>query len=329
MMRVLILCVAGITAIASPVRADVNTAPSPAPPKPPLPAAPIPSILLPPAKSPVDAFRELLAMPRAERAKAVASRPPEAQKLLLAKLREYDSLRPDQRELRLKSTELRWYLLPLMKMPRTNRVAQLQLIPTEDRPLVAARLKEWDALPPEVQEELLQNEATLQYFTEVNAGTGPNISPARREMLEAGIAKWRALPEDRRRTIVLRFNQFFELKPEEKAKALSNVSAAERRQMEKALKSFERLPEPQREQCIESFTKFASLSVEERQEFLKNAERWKLMSPEERQSWRELVSRLSLQPPPPPGESMRSSLQTRHWPPPPPAPAPPQRRTNS
>jgi hypothetical protein len=39
--------------------------------------------------------------------------------------------------------------------------------------------------------------------------------------------------------------------------------------------------------------------VEERQQFLKNAERWKLMKPDQRQAWRDLVIRLSLQPPSP------------------------------
>jgi len=294
------------------------------------PQVPPPPMLAPPQpKSPVELFRELLAMPRADRAKLLASRSPEAQKQILAKLREYETLRPEQRELRLKSTELRWYLLPLMRGPATNRLAQLEGIPADDRELVAARLKEWDVLKPEVQQELLQNEATLQYFTEVDSGAPPAISPARREKLEAGVAQWRALPEERRREIAIRFNRFFDLKPEEKARALENLSAAERRQIQKTLKSFERLPEDQRQQCIDSFSKFAKLSVEERQEFLKNAERWKLMSPEERQSWRELVSQLSRQPPPPPGFPNRTPLQTQHAPGPPPAPPIMRAKTNS
>jgi len=278
------------------------------PPRPHVAVAPAPKDV--PAKSPVAMFRELLAMPRADRARFIATRPPEAQKIIRAKLREYETLRPEQRELRLKSTELRWYMLTLMSAPATNRNAQLQAVPAEDRELVAARLAEWDALRPEVQQELLQNEATLQYFSEVNSGVAENISPARRERLEASVAQWRALPEERRREIALRFNRFFDLSADEQARALQNLSSAERRQIQKTLKSFEGLPDAQRRQCVASFEKLASLSVEERQEFLKNAERWKLMDPEERQAWRELVSQLSIQPPLPHGANARFPRQT-------------------
>jgi hypothetical protein len=296
----------------------------------------VPLIFPVPPRSPVDAFRELLAMPRAERAQFLTSKSPETRKAILAKLREYESLKPDQRELRLKVTELRWYMLPLMRSSPTNREAQLKRLPDSQRDLVAPRLREWDALPEDVQKELLQNEATLQYFTEMDSTNAPPISDARRQRLDAGIAQWQALPEERRRDIVLRFNKFFELTPDEKARAITSVSEAERRQIEKTLKSFENLPPEKRAQCIQSFQKFASLSPEERQDFLKNAERWKLMSPEERQSWRELVSRLSWHPPspsmrPPPNfaEQMRRRIKT----PPPPhgatnrvatSPSPPQ-----
>ncbi len=45
-------------------------------------------------RSPVDLFRELLAMTRAERRAHLTNRPPASQKLILAKLREYESMRP-------------------------------------------------------------------------------------------------------------------------------------------------------------------------------------------------------------------------------------------
>ena len=37
--------------------------------------------------------------------------------------------------------------------------------------------------------------------------------------------------------------------------------------------------------------------MEERQQFLKNAERWKLMPPSDRQKWKDLVEDLSSLPP--------------------------------
>ncbi|MCX6895643.1 MAG: hypothetical protein NTZ16_09140, partial [Verrucomicrobia bacterium] len=94
-------------------------------PAPKLPPVPPP---MPGAQSPVDIFRKLLAQSPAEQKQFLADRSPETQRRILAKLREYESLKPDQRELRLRATELRWYLLPLLNAPATNRAMQLAAV---------------------------------------------------------------------------------------------------------------------------------------------------------------------------------------------------------
>ena len=263
-------------------------------------------------KSPVDLFRELLAMNLAERKEYLADRTGEDCRRILAKVREYESLKPDKRELRLRATELRWYLLPLMTAPPTNRPAQLAAIPAELRGLLEDRLREWDKLPAAVQQELLDNEFTIGVFAQPETapdGSKQVISPARRQKLESGIAHWNALSDTKRRELLDRFNQFFDLTPNEKQKALNTLSEAERRQMERTLRAFGKLPKEQRTQCIQSFKKFAGMSVEERQQFLKNAERWRLMSPDERQAWRDVVARLPALPPPPPGLNTPAPLR--------------------
>src|SRR5690348_3284552 len=80
-------------------------------------------------KSPVALFRELLAMKPDQRQEAIASRAPGVQKRILEKLNEYELLPNELRELRLRETELRWYLRPLMDEPRTNRAASLAQVP--------------------------------------------------------------------------------------------------------------------------------------------------------------------------------------------------------
>src|SRR5215471_13379615 len=57
-------------------------------------------------KCPVDTFRELLAMGPAERTQFLTNRSVVSQKLLLAKIREYEGLSPEQQTLRLQATEL-------------------------------------------------------------------------------------------------------------------------------------------------------------------------------------------------------------------------------
>ena len=282
----------------------------------PIPVPPEPDALvppLPPAKSPVGFFRELLAMNALERKQALANRSPENQKRILAKVREYASVDPDQRELRLQVTELRWYLLPLITAPATNRAAQLAAVPDRVRQLVADRLREWDKLSADVQKELLANEATLRHLTEIEGRTEDQrrkilwgLSPARRQKLQEGIDRWNGMPEEQRRKMLSRFKAFFDLTANDKEKALRTLSAPERRQIEKTLRTFGSLPPDQRAKCIHSVEKFANLSLEDRQQFLKNAERWKLLTPSQRQDWRELVNRL---PPPLPPD----------WPPLPPS----------
>ncbi len=254
----------------------------------PPPVPPVPTM-----KSPVDSFRTLLVMPATDRKEHLATRSVDVQKKLVDKIREYQALTPDERELRLKATELRWYLKPLMSAPATNRAAQVKLIPENLREMVTSRIEQWDKLPSAIQQLILTNQHGASYIT-----LGPPMPP--------GIPS----PAGKIRTSVQhRFNQFFELTPNEKKKVLATLSDTERRQMEKTLESFDKLSPLQRRQCVASFTKFASMNPTERQEFLKNAQRWSEMSPAERQSWRELVSvapkmpafpQITIKRPPPP-----------------------------
>ena len=235
-------------------------------------------------KSPMESFRKLLAMPTAERRQFLSTRSTNVQERLIQKLREYQSLTPEERELRLKATELRWYLQPLMRTPATNRPAQLALIPETLCDIVADRVAQWDRIQAPVQQMFLTNEQAAGYLARVNTPTNfpplPSTIPTRQRMTE-------------------RINQLFDLTPGEKEKVLSTLSDAERKQMERTWENFHNLSRDQRRQCLLSFKQFTELSPTERQYFLKNAERWSQMTPAQRQSWRELVSAAPNLPPAP------------------------------
>jgi hypothetical protein len=260
---------------------------------------PLPRAIKP---SPVELFRQLLELSPVEQKNFLTNRPPEQQQRILAKVREYESLKPDARELRLRATELAWYLTPLLKCTATNRAEKLAALPDEPRREVTERLREWDKLSAAAQADLLANETTLRYFTQSENGNPAalaSISPARREKLQAGVAAWRALPAEQREQQLARFNQFFELTDAEKTRALGKFTDAERTAMEKTLARFDKLPKLQRESCIRAFTKFTAMTVEERQQFLKNAERWQTLSLDARQQWRSLVAKLATPTAPP------------------------------
>ena len=251
---------------------------------PPVPASPEAARMTPPlpqAQSPVTFFRQLLLMSPVERTQTLTNRTPEIRARIMAKVQEYQKLSPEDRELRLKATDLRWYLTPLLRLPPEERAGRVELVPEDLRELVKARLQQWDLLPPSLQQEFLANDHTLHYFARVDGTNQPTATAEQQQLAE-------------------QFNQFFELTPQEKTKALNTLSPAERAQMEKTLQAFEQLPPQQRLQCLRNYAKFASLKPEERRDFLKNADSWSKMSPAERQSWRDLVRHVPQWPPLPP-----------------------------
>lgn len=239
--------------------------------------------LIPPVPvlpSPVNFFRQLLVMTPAERNNSLTNRTPEARAKILAKVREYQVLGPDERELRLRATELRWFLMPLLPLPPAQRTARFALMPEDLHALIQARLAQWDALPPATQQEFLANDKALRALAHVEPTNAPTASAEQQKIAD-------------------QFNQFFELTPEEKQQTLNTLSKAERAAMEKTLQSFNRLTPSQRELCLRNYAKFAGMSAEERADFLKNAEMWAQMSPKERQVWRDLVARIPAWPPMP------------------------------
>jgi len=260
----------------------------------------------PPARCPVEFFRELLVKTPAERIQSLTNRPVASQKLILAKLHEYDSLGAEERELRLRTTELHWYLVSSMSVPAPERAGQLALVPAELRQFVVSRLEVWDTLPPEARKRLLEpaarylstppaDPATLR--TEVQG----RISPARQLELEAGLRDWQNLSEAQRQQIASHFQEFLELTPQERKKTLATLSEPERRQIERTFEKFWELQPPQRVLCLRAFKRFATLTPADRQRFLENTELWEKMAPSERDTWKDLVYKFGNLPPLPPG----------------------------
>jgi len=262
----------------------------------------------------------LLAMTPDQRQQAIAIRPADIQKRILEKLNEYELLPGELRELRLRETELRWYLRPLMDEPSTNRSAALARVPTELRAQVEQRIQMWDLLPPPLQEQFKDNDLIADYFAQTRFATPGQVAELlqtipleRRAALEKGLESWKGMSDEQRQTALAGFNRFFELTPEQKEQALGLVPDEERSQMEQTLAAYQTLTQAQRQQCISSFEKFARMSVVERKQFLENAERWREMTAEDRQKWRELVTVAPIMPqvtPLPPQSSGGSLLRS-------------------
>ncbi len=153
-------------------------------------------------------------MSPAERNQSLTNRSPEIRARILAKVREYQALGPDERELRLRATELRWYLMPLLRSPVAERAAWLAQVPPDLRELARTRLAQWDLLPPPLQQEFLANDKTLHYFAHLETPNPPAPNPEQQKI--AG-----------------QFNQFFELTPAERQQTLGRFPKPNARRWKK------------------------------------------------------------------------------------------------
>jgi hypothetical protein len=265
---------------------------------------PTPDVAMPPlpkSRSPVEYFRKLLAATPAERDEMLKDRNEAQRQVINAKINEYIILPPPIREWRLKATELRWYLLPLMQRVPGERDALLTMIPDDDRSLVELRLQQWDRLPAREREEMLNSQIALGYLarpTKVPVRTEQLQSDPRLAQLEASVTGWQRLPAAEQELITKQFNSFFSLSTAEKQKTIALFSGAEHAQLQKTVRSFEGMSEDNRRKCVAAMQQIARMSGDERGAFLKNAERWKSLSDQERRQWRTLVTKV---PPLPPG----------------------------
>jgi hypothetical protein len=287
-----------------------------------VPADAVPAISGRPAaapESPVETFRKLLAMSPAERDQFLNHYPAASRERILEKLQEYQILPVELRELRLQVTELRWYLLPLMRMSPARRAEQLNMVPESCRELVAARLEQWEVLPPSLKDEVLEYETTMQYFVGRNAGghaviqrqvVVEDVPEKERPALERKLARWQALPPIQRQQMYASFEQYFQLSEDEKQRTLDALSESQRQEAEKVLEPIEKWPRAQQARYVAAFRKFADMSPAERDWFMKNAGRWQRMSAAERQAWRDLVQQLSDLPILPPGAFQPRPLST-------------------
>jgi hypothetical protein len=265
---------------------------------------------------PVEFFRQLLGMKPEEREKALALRvqEPKTRQLIEAKVKQFEVLRADERENRLRTLELRSYLLPLIKSPPTNREARLQAIPERDRKLVETRLQFWDRLPEEARRDILESELAIGVFfpekSVISHAKLLTITPEQQEKIRKSIDYLNRLSPDKRRRVFRSFEEMTQLSQGERAKALDNFSQNERDQMQRTLQTFEKLSPTDRDVCVAGFEKFSALSEGERQEFLRNVERWRTMSDKDRAVWRSLVNRKAIpQPPMPPGLAPRAKVE--------------------
>jgi hypothetical protein len=249
-------------------------------------------------------FRKVLAMTAKEQEAWLTNRPPQVRPQLEAKIREYQVMSPEAREAVLRSTELHEYLEYFIKAPVANRSAQVEQVPLEYRDTVKEKLREFDLLPPELQQEVLAGKTTANYFLNprplaASAAHRANPPMPPPPMPPVPLSYLSRLSSDQRREMYSSFQHFFDLSGDDQQKILSTLPPAERGPVAKTLHDLESLPRAQRDRGLQSISMLAGMSDERRQAFFKNAELWQKLPPAERQTWRKVVAHLPPMPPDP------------------------------
>lgn len=246
------------------------------------PAVPaLPAPVPPPfhAESPVLVFRELLALPQAERESRLAARSEASRALLERKLREYDALPAPERDARLRSVELHYYLKTLFLAPAAVRASWLTQVPADYRRICEDRLRLWDVLPEELQQVMLHQDTALHALTRVPnpVRSSPPVPPV--PATPAGTAWDKA-------------EQASALSPRDLQRILDRVSPTNRPRTERLVRTLSPLSASQRVQYLEALRKFTQLDATQKARFMQGWERWQSMTDSEKAVWRKLASRL-------------------------------------
>lgn len=257
-------------------------------------------------RSPVTAFRILLAMRSDARATELAAKPARVREVLSTRLREYDALSPAEREARLRATELHYHLRPLLTTIPATRAAQLAVVPDSFRPQVEERLAAWDKLPAEIQREILTNERLLQAITRPAVPNAfPPLPPGLEPRVPDNVAQWQALDARQREQLLDNFTHYFRLDDRAKTRVVAALPEPKRAEAERTLDQFAQLTPGERAACMTALRQLSQMTQAEQARFYANAEQWRKMSETERAAWRKVVIEF---PPLPPGAGPQPPL---------------------
>ncbi|MBL6763615.1 MAG: hypothetical protein ISQ14_01565 [Verrucomicrobiae bacterium] len=268
-------------------------------------------------RSPLEFFRKLLVMDVPARDAELRKLSPGSRAALQGKIAEYAALSPGERELRLRATELRYFLRPLLGIGSELRGRAVAVMPEEFRALVAARLDQWDRLDAATRKAILDNEWMLLGVLRIGpqfAATAVSAESARGDAtaLQERLRAWQGLSVAKQAELLERFNRFFSLNAREKEQVFERLPEYQRIKVFATIEEIRELPEGERLACMDALRRFVDMNAIERATLIRNAELWRGLSGTERQAWRMVVQKF---PPMPPGIEMPPLPPGFHAPP--------------
>lgn len=255
-------------------------------------ASPVPPL---PGSSPVRQFGALLKLAPADRDSFLSSFSPRKEAVLREKVAQYTALPESELQNRLFATETRWYLKQLAPLEGLERQAMLDRVPPELRASIHARLTQWDQLSPGWRQEILQHERTMTWLQLQKLSEPAEPRPATPQLFN-----WSALELGQKKEFALQFLSFIEMSRDERGRVLEAMPTDQRMAVIPIVEKFDRMSPEDRSRCLDSLGRLAELPEAVRNRVLTNARQWQELTSEERQTWRNIVTKF---PPLPPGLS--------------------------
>jgi hypothetical protein len=250
--------------------------------------SPIP-VPVPEQQSPVELFRQLMAKSPGERDEYLARQSPSLRGFLRQRLQQYAAMGPEARELKLQTTELRFFLRPQLTASPAQRQIMLATTPDHYRETVRLRIERWNKLPAELQAHILKNESLLGLILQIGQPTASGLTKNLSPEVSSELKAWNALPQDDRLQMLSSFRSFFSFSDLEKSRIIASLPQYQRHKITGTLTALEDLPPAERAACLNALQRFGSMSVAEQQRFFRNAEAWRKITPAEQTAWRMVV----------------------------------------
>ena len=201
----------------------------------------------------------------------------------------------------------------LLKMSEAEREADLAAHSPENRKTLEEKLHTYQAFSESDRQRHL-NAIELRWYLRNLIGYPVNLRAEKiakvpidlRKILQERLLVWDQLPATTRKQILE--NEMIDFlsqppNPKESVVQKENVVEAFYKMPEvaKTISAIGKLPDSERSKTMAAFGRFARMGDGERRVFLQKVDRWKKMSSEEKEAWRNVAKELPDLPPLPPG----------------------------
>jgi len=259
-------------------------------------------------KSPFISFRGLLNKTPEELEASLEKRPKRFHPTLLAKIEEYRKLSDQERERRLQSLDLRWYIISGVNLPENSLDEYVNSIPKEYQEIIRERLTPWYKMPLEHRQNILTNVKSVnplslsfqQKDPDANKKrpqfqqNGPRKGPPGKDVGQGGPRRFRyrggqGNPEMQAERFWNELNEFFRMSRHDRSKVLKCLEGNNRETVEKIFTQLDDLPPVERQRSLKLLLSISELPQSEQEAFIRSAEQWNSLSKEEKRFFRTLI----------------------------------------